>query len=95
MTYDILGGRDQEYFEFLVREFAPGLTRLGLQPIENWYTQFGEHPQILMGSLAEDVPTVQKVLSSPEWQALHEKLSEYVTNYKHKLVRMSAFFPLV
>ena len=36
MTWDIAPERDQEYFEFVVGEFVPGVQRLGLQPAEAW-----------------------------------------------------------
>ena len=35
MTWDMIPGREQEYFEFLVREFVPGLQRLGIEPASN------------------------------------------------------------
>ena len=44
LSWDIKPGRDQEYFEFIVREFAPGITRLGLKPTEPWFA-FGDCPQ--------------------------------------------------
>ena len=30
MTWDIAGERDQDYFEFIIGEFIPGVQRLGL-----------------------------------------------------------------
>ena len=36
MTWDIAAERDQEYFEFVIGEFVPGVQRLGLQPTEAW-----------------------------------------------------------
>ena len=52
MTWDMVPGREQEYFEFLVREFVPGMQRLGIQPTEAWYTTYGEAPQMLTGFVA-------------------------------------------
>lgn len=95
LSYDIKPGRDQEYFEFLVREFAPGLARMGVQPTESWYTMYGKYPQILTGGIAEDYQVVKAMLNSKEWNELYEKLAEYVTNFSHKVIRMSPFFPLV
>jgi hypothetical protein len=95
LSYDIKPGRDQEYFEFLVREFAPGLQRLGVQPTESWYTMYGKYPQILTGGIADDYQAVKAMLVSKEWTELYEKLSEFVTNFNHKIIRMSPFFPLV
>ena len=31
MTWDILPGKEQEYFEFVVRDFVPGMQRIGIQ----------------------------------------------------------------
>jgi hypothetical protein len=94
LSWDIKPGQDQEYFEFMVREFAPGLTRLGLTPTEAWLTVYGECPQILMEGVADDVSTVQRVLDSDDWAALHDKLLGYVDNYTHKIVRAGAGFQI-
>jgi hypothetical protein len=95
MNYDIKPGRDQEYFEFLVREFAPGLARLGVQPTESWYTMYGKHPQIMTGGIAENVGAAKAMLASKEWTELHQRLLEFVTNYSHKIIRVTPFFPVV
>ena len=47
MSWNIRTGREAEYFEFVVKEFAPGLIRLGLQTSEAWYTLYGDCPQML------------------------------------------------
>ncbi len=95
MSYDIKPGRDQEYFEFLVREFAPGLARLGVQPTESWYTMYGKHPQIMTGGIAEDFQTVKTMLSSKEWEELYKRLEEFVTNFQKKIIHVTPYFPLV
>ncbi len=87
MSWDIKNGRDTEYFEFVVREWVPGITRLGLQPTEAWFTIYGDCPQVLTGGITEDLETMRRILNSAEWAALHERLLEYVTNYRQKIVR--------
>jgi len=87
MSWDIMPGRDSEYFEFVVREFVPGITRLGLQPTEAWFTIYGDRPQVLTGGITEDMDAMQQILGSDDWQSLHEKLLEMVTNYRQKIVR--------
>lgn len=94
LSWDIKPGRDQEYFEFMVREFAPGLTRLGLTPTEAWFAVYGDCPQILMEGVANDLSTIQDMLNSTEWTELHGKLRAYVNNYQHKIVRASAGFQI-
>ncbi len=69
MTWDIIPGREQEYFEFVVREFVPGIQRLGIQPTEAWYTTYGRRPQILTGAVADTVARMELALGTEEWRA--------------------------
>ena len=96
MHWDIKPGRDQEYFEFVVREWVPEINRMGIQPIAAWYTVYSRNDdqQIMAECIADDLDTMRKALASAEWQALHEKLLEYVENYHHKLVRVTGGFQL-
>jgi hypothetical protein len=86
MSWDIKPGHDAEYFEFMVREFVPGITRLGLQPTEAWLAVYGDCPQVLTGGIAEDLDAMRRILDSKEWQKLHERLLELVTNYRQRVV---------
>ncbi len=95
MSWDIKPGSESDYFEFIVREFAPGIMKLGLQPTEAWYTVFGDGPQILTGGVAEDLSAMQSILSSWDWQELQRKLFSYVTNFKFKIVRATGRFQLL
>lgn len=94
LSWDIKPGHDQEYFEFMVREFAPGITKLGLNPTEAWFAVFGDCPQILMEGITDDLPTMRKLLASEEWAALYERLIKYVDNYQQKIVHASAGFQI-
>ncbi len=95
MSWDIKPGSESDYFEFVVREFAPGIMKMGVQPTEAWYTVFGDGPQILTGAVAEDLQTMQEILASEEWQKLKGKLFEYVTNFDFKIVRATGRFQLI
>ena len=86
MTWDIAAERDQEYFEFVIGEFVPGVQRLGLQPTEAWATLYGSYPQIQVGLLATDLPQARRILASADWALLQERLFGYVKNYSHKIV---------
>jgi len=94
MSWDIKPGRDQEYFEFVVREFAPGITRLGLQPTEAWFTVYGKCSQIMMGGITPDYNSMKSLLETHEWKELHERLLQFVANYQQKVVRFSPNFQL-
>lgn len=94
MTWDIRPGKESEYFEFVVQEFAPKLVRLGIQPTEAWYTVYGNAPQILTGAVTEDRKTMDAILKGDEWQALCDKLLTYVNNFTYKVVPASGNFQL-
>jgi len=92
MTWDISSERDQEYFEFIIGEFVPGVQRLGLQPSEAWATLYGSYPQIQVGLLATDASQAHSILNSDDWAALQERLFGYVKNYSHKVVPVRGGF---
>ncbi|MBZ0285567.1 MAG: hypothetical protein K8L97_32855 [Anaerolineae bacterium] len=96
MHWDIKQEREQDYFEFVVREWVPGITRMGLEPTGAWYTAYSHdrQSQIMTEGVAEDIETMRRILKSKEWLQLHERLLEYVSNYKHKVVRVTGDFQL-
>ncbi|HET7010115.1 MAG TPA: hypothetical protein VFI11_05020 [Anaerolineales bacterium] len=94
MTWDILPGKEQEYFEFVVRELVPGMQRLGIQPTEAWLTTFGERPQILTGGITDDLKSMRTALGTAEWKTLRDRLSEFVSNFELKVVRASGGFQM-
>ncbi len=94
MTWDVVPGREQEYFEFVGREFVPGMQRLGIQPTEAWLTTYGQRPQILTGGVTETLQKMMEALSTAEWQDLRDRLMEFVTNFSYKIVRASGGFQM-
>ncbi|NIS82028.1 MAG: hypothetical protein GTO14_17875 [Anaerolineales bacterium] len=94
LTWDMVPGREQEYFEFLVREFVPGLQKLGIEPAEAWYTTYGDSPQMLTEFSADDLQQVRQALDTDEWAQLNDRLLEFVTNFNAKIVRASGGFQM-
>lgn len=94
MSWDIKPGFDQQYFEFMVREWVPGITRLGLQPRESWYAIYGDCPQITTSIVTDSLEQMRSVLEGEDWSKLHDRLDEYVFNYEQKIVRASPGFQL-
>jgi hypothetical protein len=86
MTWDIAPEHEQDYFEFVIGEFIPGVQRLGFQPVEAWATIYGDYPQIQVGILAEDLGGVQQVLRSEGWIQMQDKLLALVKNFSYKVV---------
>lgn len=94
MTWDILPGREQEYFEFVVRDFIPSIQRMGLEPSDAWFTMYGDQPQILAAVQVPSLSSLQKVLSSPDWDKLKVQLLDYVEDFAFKVVPARSGFQL-
>lgn len=92
MSWDILPEREQEYFEFVVREFIPGVQRMGFELSDAWATVFGPQPQILVGAVAQTPGKARQILESTEWKSLQNQLMDYVRNYNDKIVNLRGGF---
>jgi hypothetical protein len=86
MTWDIIPGREQEYFEFVVREFIPAIQQLGLEATDAWVTVYGDQPQILASAETSGPESLDNILTSLEWDKLLLELSDYVENLTIKRV---------
>jgi hypothetical protein len=96
MNWDIKPGHDQEYFEFLVKEWIPGTSGLGLKHSGAWVTTYsrGDTPQIMTEGIAKDFAAMRNILDSHEWEQMHTRLLEYVMNYEQKIVRVTGSFQM-
>lgn len=95
MKWDILPEKDQEYFEFVVREWVPGVTRLGIETSGAWLTVYSSDettPKILAEGITDDIKTMRRILKSDQWTTLHDRLMDYVENYSHKVVPVNGEF---
>ena len=86
LTWDINPEHEQEYFEFVVREFLPEVQKFGFKLSDAWVTVYGEQPQILVGATLPTIKSIKKIIISEPWSALVQKLLEYVTDYEEKIV---------
>ncbi|MBM3144783.1 MAG: hypothetical protein FJ010_07395 [Chloroflexi bacterium] len=87
MTWNILPGREQEYFEFVVREFMPEIQQLGLETTEAWVTVYGDQPQIMAVAKTADPNELRRILLSQEWDGLTSRLQDYVRDLAFKTVK--------
>ncbi len=92
MTWDISPDHEQEYFEFVVRDFIPGVQRMGFELSDAWATVYGNAPQILVGAVLPSLGNARQLLRSQEWQALNHQLLDFVQNYQEKVVSARTSF---
>jgi hypothetical protein len=86
MTWDIAPEREQEYFEFVVRDFVPGVQRLGFELSDAWITVYGNRPQILVGAILPSAAKARQIMRSTDWKDLQNQLQDFVQNYSEKVV---------
>ncbi len=95
MNWDLKPGLDQEYFDFIMREWVPGINRLGLEATGAWYTIYSRNkntPQMMTEVISDSLDDMREILDSSEWKQLHERLLEFVQNYQHKVVYVTGGF---
>ncbi len=92
MTWDILPGKEQAYFEFVVRKFLPDVQKMGLTPSEAWVTIYGDYPQVLVGAIVPSLSKAIMVVNSSAWEDLIDQLMSFITNYSYKIVPASTGF---
>lgn len=94
MQWDIRIGQEQDFSEFVVREFAPRLVKLGIEPTEILYTMYGDGPQMYTSVVVDDHEKLVEILHSEAWRKLQDKLQNYITNYTQKVVADNGRFQL-
>ena len=94
MLWDIRQGKDEEYFEFAIKEFVPVLQKLGLSLTDAWFTMYGSAPQVLAGVVCEDMEALRRALRSPDWKAVKVKLLTFVNNYSERAVPAGSRFQM-
>lgn len=92
MTWDIAPEKEQEYFEFVVREFLPDVQRFGFTLSDAWVTVYGDQPQIMVSAVMPSIKKVEQAMDSEKWQSMIDKLLAFVTNFQVKIVRSKGGF---
>jgi len=92
MTWDIAPQHEQEYLEFVINEFMPGLQKIGFKMGDAWVTVYGEYPQILVYVFLPSLQEIRQAMQSEFWKELHGKLMGYVVNYNQKIVPDTSSF---
>jgi hypothetical protein len=94
LTWDITPEHEQEYFEFVIREYIPGIQRMGCELTDAWATVYGSKPHIMVGLLISNVKKARQVMCSENWQTLTNRLQDFIQNFSLKAVYAGSNFQL-
>jgi hypothetical protein len=92
MTWDIRPGQEQAYIDFNASEFVPRLMKMGLQPMDSWYTLYGDAPKLTVGWVSDDVSLIRRAVRSREWTELETELARFVENFEYRIVPVTGPF---
>lgn len=86
VTYDIIPGNQDSYYQFVMGEFVPALQEMGLYMTEAWHTAYGHYPLRMATFVTEDLETIQKTLKDDRWRELEDRFKAYVRNYTRTVI---------
>jgi|TARA_B100000315_G_scaffold207344_1_gene202092 hypothetical protein len=92
LTYDINPHSAEGYYKFMLKKMVPAMEKLGLSMVEAWHTAAGDYPIRLVTFVAECEDTANEVLQSAEFYSLEERLQEFVSNYRCRVVPLRRHF---
>ncbi|OQY43936.1 MAG: hypothetical protein B6242_13695 [Anaerolineaceae bacterium 4572_78] len=92
IAYDVKEHALEDYYRFVITEFLPSASRLGLTMIEGWQTIYGDYPSRLIVFVAKDDKILQKALESNRWISIETKLDRFVEHYEKRVIKFKAGF---
>lgn len=94
MQWDIVEGKESEYYDFVVNEFIPRLQQLGLDDLQFWYTTYGEAEQIQASGTVPTIEQANTIINAEEWDDLTLQLTDLVGDFAQKVIPATNGFQL-
>lgn len=86
LIYDIKQQLQNEYYEYILRDFIPNLQRMNVYMLYAWQVISENHPERQIEFVCESGGIMKDVISSEAYHQAEEKLKEYTTNFRRKIV---------
>ena len=84
--WTIIPEKTEEYNNFIIKKFIPGVNKLHMHTVAAWYVIVGAYSEIIFESASNDLEVIEKALQNEKYQALKAELLNYVKNYKTKVL---------
>jgi hypothetical protein len=95
ITYDMLPGSSEPYYQFVLGEMIPAMQEMKIYMTEAWHTAYGDYPLRMATFVAEDYATIEDMLTSARWQELEDRMQSFVQNYSHRIVAYRRGFQFI
>lgn len=90
--YDIKTETYDQYYRYLLGEFTPSVQQMGLRLDYIWQVVYGNYPTRQIEFVCRTRDLSRRILTSPRWQDLEDRLKSYTVNYERKLVKFEDRF---
>lgn len=84
---------EEEYIEYLMNEWIPGMNKLGVTILAGWNMLVGTGPHFIAESVADDLQQIEKALRDELHSQLNEGLLQFVESYKSRVTVPTGLIP--
>jgi hypothetical protein len=84
--WTIIPSKADEYAEFIVHKFIPGINGLGVHTVAGWSVLVGSYSEVILETVSNDLDQLEMALKSTEYRRLKSDLLNYIKHYKTKVL---------
>lgn len=84
--WNVLPERTKAYEKFLIKDFIPGLNRIGIHTVAGWSVIIGAYAEIMLEGVSNDLDLLEQALRHPNFRELNVILLSHVRGYKTKVL---------
>jgi hypothetical protein len=87
--WTVVPNRIKDYEKYIIKDYIPGLNRLGIQIVAGWSVIIGAYSEIMLEGVSSDLDLLEQALKQSKYKELNENLLSYVKGYKTKILTPS------
>jgi hypothetical protein len=84
--WTIIPSQADQYADFIVNEFIPGINGLGIHTVAGWSVLVGSYSEVIVETVCNDLDQLEMALKSTEYRRLKSDLLNYIKHYKTKVL---------
>ena len=84
--WTVIPDRIKDYEKYIIKDYIPGLNRLGIQIVAGWSVIIGAYSEIMLEGVSNDLDFLEQALNQSKYKKLNENLLSYVKGYKTKIL---------
>jgi hypothetical protein len=86
-SFDILRGKEEEYTDFVLRQYLPVMKKIGLKVVGGFHVVVGAGPNISAVIASDDLQNLHKALDTEDFLRVTKRFQEFMVNYSNRLFK--------